>query len=154
MTAISKWVVIGGLLAGMAVALGALAAHGLDARFEQQYAGRTYEKKTAEGTVVRSEPLSRKRLADFKTGAEYQMSHALAIIACGLGASLRTGRGWNIAANLFCLGIAGFSGGLYGLSLLDMPILGASVVPLGGVLFLAGWVVFGLTAFVMRRGQA
>jgi uncharacterized membrane protein YgdD (TMEM256/DUF423 family) len=150
---ISFWMVIGGLLAGLAVALGALAAHGLDTQFAHQYAGRTYDKKDPDGTVIRSEPLSRKRLADFKTGAEYQMYHALAIIACGLGASLRTGRGWHIAAGLFCAGIAGFSFGLYGLSVFDLPMLGASIVPTGGVLFLIGWVVFALTAFAMRRGS-
>lgn len=149
---ISFWVVTGGLLAGVAVALGALAAHGLDTQFEHQYAGRSYEKKAPDGTVVRREPLSRKRLADFRTGAEYQMYHALAIIACGLGASLRTGRGWHIAAGLFCAGIGGFSFGLYGLSVFDVPLLGASIVPTGGVLFLLGWVVFALTAFAMRRG--
>jgi uncharacterized membrane protein YgdD (TMEM256/DUF423 family) len=148
---ISSWVLLGGLLAGLAVAAGAIGAHALDYRFDVQYAGRMYDTKGPDGSVLKSVPMGQKRLGDFKTGAEYQMSHALAIIAAGLGASIRPGRGWHIAATLFLLGIAGFSGGLYGLSIGDLPLLGATIVPLGGVLFLLGWTVFALTAWTMRR---
>jgi uncharacterized membrane protein YgdD (TMEM256/DUF423 family) len=42
------------------------------------------------------------------------------------------------AMSLFTIGILIFSGSLYALVLLNLPILGA-ITPLGGLCFLVGW---------------
>ena len=44
----------------------------------------------------------------------------------------------NFAMALFAVGIFIFSGSLYALVLLNLPILGA-ITPLGGLCFLVGW---------------
>ncbi|MBL9075983.1 MAG: DUF423 domain-containing protein [Planctomycetes bacterium] len=97
---------------GTAVALGAFAAHAMKAHYEPA------------------------ALQTFETGVRYQMYHALAL---GLCAALAHA-GWRtlLPAACFALGIALFSGSLYGLVLLDAKWLGP-VTPIGGVSFLVGW---------------
>ncbi|MBI2789101.1 MAG: DUF423 domain-containing protein [Elusimicrobia bacterium] len=73
-------------------------------------------------------------LAVFETGVRYQVYHALALL---LLASLR---GPSKAAWCFTVGIALFSGSLYLLALTGVRKWGA-VTPIGGVLFLAGWLI-------------
>ncbi|MFM8218750.1 MAG: DUF423 domain-containing protein [Planctomycetaceae bacterium] len=136
----TRW---GAVLAGLAVALGAFAAHGLEGHFRTRYAGRVFEKTVAtpEGRqVVETVPLDKKYLADFETGVRYQMYHALALLGLGL-VPVRNNRSWlRWAAAAFLAGIAGFSGGLYLYSLFALRWVGMLVVPLGGTLFLVGWV--------------
>jgi uncharacterized membrane protein YgdD (TMEM256/DUF423 family) len=72
-----------------------------------------------------------------RTGAQYELIHALAAIACLL--LLRLGAGAaGLAAWLFLAGAALFSWSLYGLALSSQLWLGA-VTPVGGLLLLAGW---------------
>lgn len=73
-------------------------------------------------------------LVIFETGVRYQVYHALALL---LLASLR---GPSKAAWCFTAGIALFSGSLYILALTGVRKWGA-VTPIGGVLFLIGWLV-------------
>jgi uncharacterized membrane protein YgdD (TMEM256/DUF423 family) len=73
-------------------------------------------------------------LAIFETGVRYQVYHALALL---LVAALR---GPSKAAWCFTAGIALFSGSLYILALTGVKKWGA-VTPIGGVLFLAGWLI-------------
>jgi uncharacterized membrane protein YgdD (TMEM256/DUF423 family) len=73
-------------------------------------------------------------LAVFETGVKYQVYHALALL---LLASLR---GPSKAAWCFTAGIVLFSGSLYILALTGARKWGA-VTPIGGVLFLAGWLI-------------
>jgi uncharacterized membrane protein YgdD (TMEM256/DUF423 family) len=110
---------IGAVLAGLAVALGAFAAHGM---------------KSSGLDDARYSPDA---LATFETGVRYQLYHALALLVCGLLADrgYRTG----FAALAFTVGIVLFSGSLYGLVLTDAKWLGP-VTPIGGVAFLAGWI--------------
>ena len=102
---------LGAALAGLAVGLGAFAAHGMKAHYD-----------TA-------------ALQTFETGVRYQMYHALALLL--VGALAAHGRRTGAAAIAFLLGIALFSGSLYALVLLDQKWLGA-VTPFGGVAFLFG----------------
>lgn len=105
---------LGAIAGGLAVALGAFAAHGMKGHFGAE------------------------SLATFETGVRYQMFHALALCLCGtLGAN---GRRTSGAATAFGLGILLFSGSLYALVWLDQRWLGA-VTPLGGVAFLVGWIL-------------
>jgi uncharacterized membrane protein YgdD (TMEM256/DUF423 family) len=131
------WGGLGALLAGLAVVTGAFAAHGLDRHFAIQYAGQT---RLVTGEEL---PLARKFLADFKTGAEYQMIHALALLAVSTLLARRPSRAAQVAGTAFLLGIVLFSGSLYTLTLTGVTQWGA-VTPLGGVLFLVGWAALAL----------
>jgi uncharacterized membrane protein YgdD (TMEM256/DUF423 family) len=148
------WLTTGAVLAGLAVAAGAFAAHALDRHFYKIYAGQIAEKKvTIEGreTVVAQVPQAQKYLADFKTGAEYQMYHALALLAVGLLSSVRPSRTLTIAGFCFVVGCLGFSGGLYAYTLTGMKWIGQFVVPAGGLLFLAGWAAFAIAVCACGR---
>jgi|688.fasta_scaffold416601_2 uncharacterized membrane protein YgdD (TMEM256/DUF423 family) len=148
------WIGCGALLGALAVACGAFAAHGLDGHFRQKYSGQMFDKKinTANGPqVVEQIPLHLKFLADFETGARYQMYHALALIGLGLSATPHN-RKWIQGAGIcLLLGIAGFSGGLYLYTLANLRWVGMSIVPLGGMISIAGWILFALAAF--RRAE-
>jgi uncharacterized membrane protein YgdD (TMEM256/DUF423 family) len=105
----------GALAAGLAVAIGAFGAHALQ------------DLLIATG-----------REDTFETAVRYQMYHALTLVVLGLaGGHLRTDTlAW--VGRLFTVGMVIFSGSLYVLCLLQLPVLGA-VTPLGGVCFIAGW---------------
>lgn len=126
------WGTLGAILAGLAVAAGAFAAHGLDRFFTEKYAGQTRE---VAGQTV---PLATKFLGDFRTGAEYQMSHALGLLAVAALAARRPSKAANVAGAAFVAGIVLFSGSLYVLTLTGVTKWGA-VTPIGGVMFLVGW---------------
>jgi uncharacterized membrane protein YgdD (TMEM256/DUF423 family) len=123
----------------LAVICGAFAAHGLDSQLPKQYAGQT---KTVAGETV---PAARKYIADFKTAAEYQMYHALGIIAVGFLAQKGPVGSLNAAGWCFVLGIILFSGSLYALVLSGVTKFGM-ITPIGGVLFIVGWAALALAA--------
>jgi uncharacterized membrane protein YgdD (TMEM256/DUF423 family) len=103
-------VAAGAINAGLAVAAGAFAAHGLRERLEAR------------------------SLEIFETAARYQMYHALAmLLAAVMATSSAKTAGW-----IFQAGIVVFSGSLYALALTDVKLLGA-ITPLGGLAFLVGW---------------
>jgi uncharacterized membrane protein YgdD (TMEM256/DUF423 family) len=104
----------GALLGGSAVAAGAFGAHGLR------------DVLTASG-----------ELAVFETAVRYQMWHALALLACA--ALQHAGRRCSAAAWCFLLGSVVFCGTLYSIALTEARWPGA-VTPVGGVLFIAGWI--------------
>ena len=110
-------VAAGAINAGLAVAAGAFAAHGLRDRLEAR------------------------ALEIFETAARYHMYHALAMIVAALVAT----SGAKTAGWIFQAGIVVFSGSLYALSLTDVKILGA-ITPLGGLAFLAGWAWLAISA--------
>lgn len=116
-----KLIALGALSGGIAVALGAFAAHALKGRLDAQL------------------------LVTFETGARYQMYHALALLAAGLLAERLPSRLVAASGVLFLAGTLLFSGSLYALALTGVRGLGA-VTPFGGVAFLAGWLCLGLAA--------
>lgn len=75
-----------------------------------------------------------------RTGAEYQMVHAVAAL---VALSWPRGRG---SAMLFVAGGALFAGTLYGMALGGPRWLGA-LTPLGGAAMIAGWLVLALAAW-------
>jgi uncharacterized membrane protein YgdD (TMEM256/DUF423 family) len=126
------WIRIGAILAALSVMFGAFAAHSLNERLPKQYAEQT---RVVAGQEV---PAAVKYLQDFKTGAEYQMFHSLAILVVG-GLMLHfRSKGLRLAACFFLAGIILFSGSLYVLVLSGIRGLGA-ITPFGGVSFLLGW---------------
>ena len=108
------------------VAAGAFGAHGLKAR------------------------LTPELLAVFDTAARYQMIHALALLAVAWAISRWPGRAAVASGWCFVAGTLIFSGSLYLLALTGMRGLGA-ITPVGGVLFLLGWLLLALAAW---RGGA
>lgn len=121
---------IGCLAGALAVVLGAFGAHGLKPQLDAYQLG-IYEK-----------------------AVQYQFYHALALLAAGLlerqlGASSWTRyAGWAFLGGMLC-----FSGSLYLLAcrnLLPFSVAWAGpVTPLGGLGFIAGWVMLWMAA---RRG--
>lgn len=79
------------------------------------------------------------------TATQYQMYHALALIAVGLLAEKTPGKLINFAGYAFFGGIIIFSGSLYALVLSTHHIFGA-ITPIGGAMFLVGWVSLFLAA--------
>jgi uncharacterized membrane protein YgdD (TMEM256/DUF423 family) len=117
------FIILGSLNAFLAVALGAFGAHGLQNKLTEQM------------------------LATYETGVKYHMMHALGLILIGIisrytsSSVLINWSGW-----LICAGIVLFSGSLYVLSISGIRWLGA-ITPLGGLCFLAGWLLLAVAAF-------
>lgn len=134
------WLTSGSVLAGLAVALGAYAAHGLDPVLKAVYS--ESDVRVLGGLSL---PAAYKALQDFKTAAEYQLTHALALLAVGLLAREGSRRLLTIAGWSFVGGIVLFSGSLYVLSITGIRGWGA-ITPFGGVLFLVGWASLAVAA--------
>ena len=114
-----NWMAIGALFAFLGVALGAFGAHALRAR------------------------VTPRDLEIFDVAVRYQLTHALALLITGLilwWRGLDVSRLLVIAPWFFTAGIIIFSGSLYALVFTGKRWLGA-VTPIGGVLFLAGWLL-------------
>jgi uncharacterized membrane protein YgdD (TMEM256/DUF423 family) len=81
------------------------------------------------------------------------MYHALGILVVGLAAGLfGAERAWYIVGSLFVMGIMLFSGCLYTLSLTDLKFLGA-IVPIGGLLMIAGWLTLAISLIFKARHE-
>ncbi len=74
-----------------------------------------------------------------RTGAHYQLVHALAALAL-LGRPLGRAAGW-----CFVGGGALFAGTLYAMAL-GAPLWFGAITPLGGLLLIAGWLVLAVGA--------
>jgi uncharacterized membrane protein YgdD (TMEM256/DUF423 family) len=117
------FVVLGGLNALAAVALGAFGAHGLKAH------------------------LSPQMLDVYRTGVDYHMWHALGLVFVGLLAPQISNHAllaW--AGGLMFGGIVLFSGSLYLLSTTGVRWLGA-ITPLGGSAFIIAWTLLAVAAW-------
>lgn len=78
------------------------------------------------------------------TGANYLMIHSLAVFAAAFVAE-RGARLAKLAPVLFLPGAVIFSGTLFAMAMGAPRILGA-VTPVGGLLFMAGWIVLAIAA--------
>ncbi len=122
---IHRFTALGALLAGLSVALGAFGSHALETMVTPQ------------------------RLQTWDTAVHYHMIHALALLWLGLYLRHYYHRGVMISALMILAGILIFSGSLYALVLLDIPLLGA-ITPVGGVLLIGGWFTL---AWHLARGH-
>jgi uncharacterized membrane protein YgdD (TMEM256/DUF423 family) len=116
----------------LAIPLGAFGAHSLESI--------TIDEKTLHG---------------FQTGVQYQMYHALALLAVAIIFEKFPDRLIQWAGNCFIAGIILFSGSLYLLTFLKLQGSAAikfvgPVTPLGGIFFIAGW-LFLLTGVVRKK---
>ena len=110
---------LGAGFAGLAVLLGAFAAHAMKDHFSAEL------------------------LQPFDTGVRWQMFHALALLGCAVLAA--SPRRLTIAAWCFTIGIVLFSGSLYGYVLLGWKWF-VALTPIGGVTFVVGWIVLATAA--------
>lgn len=115
--------VAGITMAGLAVVLGAFAAHGL------------------------TKILPPEKIDVFQKGVTYQFYHSFALIMVGLAYAAFPHKQLETAVPLFIAGIICFSGTLYLFPLLEVknvaiPVIGRLITPLGGLAFIAGWAMF------------
>jgi uncharacterized membrane protein YgdD (TMEM256/DUF423 family) len=117
------WIVAGSVAGLTAVAMAALAAHGLPERLD-----------AASLQMVRN-------------AVQMQGWHALALLATGMW-SARGGRLADLAGAAFTLGLLAFCGAVYSLALTGVRL--PAVAPAGGVLLLLGWALLGASAVFAR----
>jgi uncharacterized membrane protein YgdD (TMEM256/DUF423 family) len=80
------------------------------------------------------------RLDTYELAVQYQMYHALAMLFVGALMNQFSSKMLSYSSLFFMLGILFFSGSLYVLCFTGEKMLGA-VTPIGGVLFILGWVL-------------
>jgi uncharacterized membrane protein YgdD (TMEM256/DUF423 family) len=115
--------VVAGVLLALGVALGAFGMHTLRGRLAPEH------------------------WLLYQTALHYQFYQAPGLLGVGLALRLVDVPLVRLAAALLGAGIVVFCGGLYGLALGGPPAFGA-LSPLGGLLLLAGWLLF---AFAVWR---
>jgi len=126
LTSPRPWIVIGAVICGTAVALGAYGWHDLE--------------NDAEARAV------------FMLAVQYQMWHGLALFVVAWR-TCENGKPASIAAvagACFTAGVLLFSGNLYVFALTgDVPVIGAA--PMGGITFMTGWALVGVSAVLKTR---
>ena len=116
------WIKVAAINGLLAVALGAFAAHVLEGMLTAQ------------------------RIETFDTAVQYHIFHTLALFGLiAIGDELLAPRWQQYAARFFLWGIVLFCGSLYLLIATDMSKL-AMITPLGGLSFMAGWIMLLLAA--------
>jgi uncharacterized membrane protein YgdD (TMEM256/DUF423 family) len=113
--------IIGSLSACMGVAAGAFGAHMLKARLQPEM------------------------LAVFEVGVRYQMYHAFALFIASWAFSKWSSVHATAGGYFFIGGTILFSGSLYLLSISGLKWLGM-LTPIGGIMFMAGWICCALAA--------
>lgn len=115
------FIILGALCTMMSVGTGAFGAHGLENKLSDKY------------------------MSVWEKAVNYQMYHGLGLLIIGvIGGTTSINVNW--AGWLIFLGVVFFSGSLYILALMQIRILGA-VTPIGGVLFIAGWLMLIISTF-------
>ena len=130
-----KFLLTGAFLGALSVVLGAFAAHSL--------------KKFVPIETVNT----------FETGVRYQFYHTFAIMIIGLLGLRIENSLLKWAGNCFIIGIILFSGSLYLLTALKatetVGLAGVGIItPIGGLFFVAGWVLMFLGILKDRTPQA
>ena len=122
-----KFIIAASIFGALAVAIGAFGAHSLKAYLME--AG---------------------RFDTFETAVRYHFYHTFALLAVGL-------LGWHVESRLlkwsgacFIVGIVLFSGSLYVLCMVSGLDFFGVITPLGGLFFIAGWLLM-LFAVLRRR---
>jgi uncharacterized membrane protein YgdD (TMEM256/DUF423 family) len=113
----TRALIAAGILLALATACGAFGAHALKAH------------------------LAPERLALWETAVRYQFLQSLGLLGIALTMRTRDGSALHLAAGLILAGIVLFCGSLYLMSLGGPRPLGV-LTPLGGLAWIAGWLVF------------
>ncbi|MDP4214037.1 MAG: DUF423 domain-containing protein [Bacteroidota bacterium] len=117
------FLVFAAIAGGIAVILGALVTHQLRQRMPEN------------------------ALEVFETGVRYQFYHVFALLATGILSERFPGKWMNRAGSCFIGGTLLFSGSLYMISSLlsvgtSIPMSLGVLTPIGGSLFILGWIFF------------
>ncbi|HEX3835801.1 MAG TPA: DUF423 domain-containing protein [Steroidobacteraceae bacterium] len=127
----ARWILVtGGAFMALATICGALGAHALPGR------------------------LTAGQLEIYDTGVRFQFFQALGLLVLGTVARGGYNDGLRAAAWLLVGGIVTFCGSLYLLAFhitLGAPLVVGLITPLGGILLIAGWVMFAVTSWRLRR---
>lgn len=117
---------LGSANAALAIMLGAFGAHGLKSRVTPQM------------------------LEVYHTAAQYHFYHAIGMLLVGvLATQMQSTGALRLSGFLMLAGIVLFSGSLYLLSISGITWLGA-ITPLGGLAFIAAWIVLAIAALRVR----
>lgn len=116
------------VLGALGVALGAFGAHGL-------------QQLTTDEKILHS----------YQTGVQYQVYHSIALLIAAAAAEKLNEKYFKWAALCFTVGVIFFSGSLYIITYLKIQESDAArylgpVTPLGGLLFIAGWLLLAVSA--------
>ena len=127
-----KFIIAAAILGALGVALGAFGAHGL-------------QKLTTDEKILHS----------YQTGVQYQVYHALALLGIAALYDKLAAEWMRWAGNFFIYGTILFSGSLYVISFLkieesNLVRFVGPVTPLGGLLFVGGWVCLLIGALKSR----
>jgi uncharacterized membrane protein YgdD (TMEM256/DUF423 family) len=115
------FVFLGGLLAALAVGLGAIGAHALKTQ------------------------LAPEQLETFHTAVHYQMIHAIGLILVGLLSLYQRSRLFDVAGWAMLVGIILFSGFLFAWLATGRKFF-VYPVPVGGIAFIIGWLALAIGA--------
>lgn len=126
-TLAKPYLILGALLAGLAVVLGAFGAHGLKSVLTVQ------------------------QLNTFEIGVRYQMYHALALLLLPALSGVILSTWANRVAFCFVTGTVLFSGSLYALGISGIKWFGP-ITPLGGMFFIIGWVLLVIALIKGHKG--
>jgi uncharacterized membrane protein YgdD (TMEM256/DUF423 family) len=128
-----NYIAIGGIIAALAILSGALGSHWLRSN------------------------ISMIDLQNFETAVRYQIYHAIAIIILGIIKPAFGERLLRFSFHAFWLGTLLFSGSIYLLSTSSFSGISASwlgpLTPIGGVLFIAGWISLVINALTYSRDE-
>lgn len=127
-----RFIIAAAMFGGSGVALGAFGAHGL-------------QKVTTDEKILHG----------FQTAVQYQLYHALALLAVAFLNDKLPLKWMKWTGYLFIAGIILFSGSLYLITFLKIQDSGVvrfigPVTPIGGVMFILGW-IFLLVAAIKRK---
>lgn len=122
------WLFFGCVFSFIAVALGAFGAHAL------------------------KNELDPGKMEIFLTANQYMATHAFALIALGLWSQLEKWSSTRGVGICFLSGIFLFSGSLYTYVLLGVRNA-ALVTPVGGTLFLIGWILFAISVVSTKKSS-
>lgn len=122
-----RFFIVAAFLGALAVVLGAFGAHGL------------------------KNHLNDYQLDIWNKGVFYQFVHVFAIFINGFLNIQYPKRAFRLSMLFFLLGVIGFSGSLYLLAVRDFVPLSVAILgpvtPIGGVLFILGWVALSIGIF-------
>jgi len=124
----NKNLVITSIIGAIAIALGAFGAHAL------------------------KEVLTVEELKSYETAVKYQMFHiiVLLIVNTYTGFNLKNK---NVISYLFLVGILFFSGSIYAITLGVSPKNIWFITPLGGLLFIIGWLKLAYSFFKIKKEE-
>lgn len=120
-----KSLILGSFLLALGVLIGAFGAHGLKA-------------------IVTAD-----KLVTFETGVRYHFYHALGLVLLGLIQQQFQNLRLNVSVYSFLVGILLFSFNCYFYVLSDVKTF-AMIVPVGGVMFVVGWMVLGVKLLKLK----